>query len=104
MLILVYFIIQGQLAEHEAELHEMNSNSEKLQQSYNELLEFKLVLSKVISTITKQKECEYSILRYFILFQASYFGAIKYYSHVFYFRQVQFWLHLIITMLHLILS
>ncbi|KAJ3669145.1 hypothetical protein LUZ60_011095 [Juncus effusus] len=38
--------LESQLGEHEAELHEMNINGEKLQQSYNELLEFKLVLSK----------------------------------------------------------
>ncbi|KAJ0442787.1 putative V-type ATPase, V0 complex, 116kDa subunit family [Helianthus annuus] len=30
-----------------AELIEMNANSEKLQQTYNELLEFKIVLQKV---------------------------------------------------------
>ncbi|CAN4100907.1 unnamed protein product [Withania somnifera] len=35
-----------QLAEHEHELIEMNANSEKLRQSYNELLEFKMVLQK----------------------------------------------------------
>ncbi|PHT46685.1 V-type proton ATPase subunit a1 [Capsicum baccatum] len=34
------------LAEHEHELIEMNANSEKLRQSYNELLEFKMVLEK----------------------------------------------------------
>ncbi|KAK8968883.1 Vacuolar proton ATPase a1 [Platanthera guangdongensis] len=34
------------LGEHEAELLEMHTNSEKLQQTYNELLEFKLVLLK----------------------------------------------------------
>lgn len=39
--------LQVQLGEHEAELLEMNSNSEKLRQTYNELLEFKLVLLKV---------------------------------------------------------
>ena len=38
---------QIQLAEHEHELIEMNSNSDKLRQSYNELLEFKIVLQKV---------------------------------------------------------
>lgn len=37
-----------QLAEHEHELIEMNSNSEKLRQTYNELLEFKMVLQKVL--------------------------------------------------------
>lgn len=42
-----YSEFQIQLAEHEHELIEMNSNSEKLRQSYNELLEFKLVLQKV---------------------------------------------------------
>ncbi|XP_006365749.1 V-type proton ATPase subunit a1-like isoform X1 [Solanum tuberosum] len=38
--------IEIQLAEHEHELIEMNANSEKLRQSYNELLEFKMVLQK----------------------------------------------------------
>ncbi|KAG0463653.1 hypothetical protein HPP92_019722 [Vanilla planifolia] len=38
--------LEVQLGEHEAELLEMNTNSEKLQQTYNELLEFKLVLMK----------------------------------------------------------
>ncbi|XP_009617904.1 V-type proton ATPase subunit a1-like [Nicotiana tomentosiformis] len=38
--------LEIQLAEHEHELIEMNANSEKLRQSYNELLEFKLVLQK----------------------------------------------------------
>ncbi|KAL3518326.1 hypothetical protein ACH5RR_020915 [Cinchona calisaya] len=38
--------LETQLAEHEHELIEMNSNSEKLQQTYNELLEFKMVLHK----------------------------------------------------------
>lgn len=38
--------LEIQLAEHEHELIEMNTNSEKLRQSYNELLEFKLVLQK----------------------------------------------------------
>lgn len=38
---------QIQLAEHERELIEMNANSEKLRQSHNELLEFKMVLQKV---------------------------------------------------------
>ncbi|KAB2093562.1 hypothetical protein ES319_A02G101400v1 [Gossypium barbadense] len=36
-----------QLAEHEHKLIEMNSNSEKLQQTYNELLEFKMVFLKM---------------------------------------------------------
>ncbi|KAF2567601.1 hypothetical protein F2Q68_00024990 [Brassica cretica] len=35
-----------QLADHEHEVLEMNSNSEKLRQTYNELLEFKIVLQK----------------------------------------------------------
>nr|GME03539.1 V-type proton ATPase subunit A1-like [Ipomoea batatas] len=39
--------LEVQLAEHEHELIEMNANSEKLQKSYNELLEFKMVLQKV---------------------------------------------------------
>ncbi|PKA60270.1 Vacuolar proton ATPase a1 [Apostasia shenzhenica] len=38
--------LEVQLGEHESELLEMNTNSEKLQQTYNELLEFKLVLLK----------------------------------------------------------
>ncbi|KAK0604404.1 hypothetical protein LWI29_015356 [Acer saccharum] len=38
--------LEIQLGEHEHELIEMNSNSEKLQQTYNELLEFKMVLQK----------------------------------------------------------
>ncbi|GJM92648.1 hypothetical protein PR202_ga09137 [Eleusine coracana subsp. coracana] len=36
----------GKTGEHEHELLEMNTNSDKLQQTYNELLEFKLVLTK----------------------------------------------------------
>ncbi|KDP44125.1 hypothetical protein JCGZ_05592 [Jatropha curcas] len=40
--------LEIQLAEHEHELIEMNSNSEKLQQSFNELLEFKIVLQKAV--------------------------------------------------------
>ncbi|XP_015058844.1 V-type proton ATPase subunit a1 [Solanum pennellii] len=38
--------LEIQLAEHEHELIEMNGNSDKLRQSYNELLEFKMVLQK----------------------------------------------------------
>ncbi|KAK6144477.1 hypothetical protein DH2020_021297 [Rehmannia glutinosa] len=38
--------LEIRLAEHEHELIEMNTNSEKLQQTYNELLEFKMVLQK----------------------------------------------------------
>ncbi|XP_002532256.3 V-type proton ATPase subunit a1 [Ricinus communis] len=41
--------LELQLAEHEHELMEMNSNSEKLQRSYNELLEFKMVLQKAVA-------------------------------------------------------
>ncbi|XLR58186.1 hypothetical protein S83_008858 [Arachis hypogaea] len=44
--------LEIQLAEHEHELIEMNSNSDKLRQSYNELLEFKIVLQKVSSRLT----------------------------------------------------
>ncbi|XP_050209220.1 V-type proton ATPase subunit a1 [Mercurialis annua] len=40
--------LEIRLAEHEHELLEMNSNSEKLQRSYNELLEFKMVLQKAV--------------------------------------------------------
>ncbi|XLU33968.1 hypothetical protein S245_070034 [Arachis hypogaea] len=45
-------IFEIQLAEHEHELIEMNYNSDKLRQSYNELLEFKIVLQKVSSCLT----------------------------------------------------
>ncbi|KAM7258777.1 hypothetical protein ACFE04_014518 [Oxalis oulophora] len=38
--------LERQLQEHEHELIEMNSNGEKLRQTYNELLEFKTVLQK----------------------------------------------------------
>ncbi|KAL9171130.1 hypothetical protein ABFS82_04G189700 [Erythranthe guttata] len=38
--------LEIQLAEHEHGLIEMNANSEHLQQAYNELLEFKMVLHK----------------------------------------------------------
>ncbi|KAL9244714.1 hypothetical protein vseg_018459 [Gypsophila vaccaria] len=38
--------LEVRLAEHEHELMEMNSNGERLQQTYNELLEFKMVLQK----------------------------------------------------------
>ncbi|KAL3640936.1 V-type proton ATPase subunit a2 [Castilleja foliolosa] len=38
--------LEVKLGEYEAELLEMNGNSEKLQCSYNELLEYKLVLEK----------------------------------------------------------
>ncbi|XP_047315253.1 V-type proton ATPase subunit a1 [Impatiens glandulifera] len=38
--------VEKQLAEHEHELVEMNHNSERLRQAYNELLEFKMVLQK----------------------------------------------------------
>ncbi|KAK4408900.1 V-type proton ATPase subunit a1 [Sesamum angolense] len=38
--------LEIQLEEHEHGLIEMNANSEKLQQTYNELLEFKMVLQK----------------------------------------------------------
>ncbi|GLT37296.1 hypothetical protein SLA2020_116250 [Shorea laevis] len=38
--------LELQLVEHEHELTEINSNSEKLRRTYNELLEFKMVLQK----------------------------------------------------------
>ncbi|XP_021827942.1 V-type proton ATPase subunit a3 [Prunus avium] len=38
--------LEVKLGEFEAELIEMNSNSDKLQRSYNELIEYKLVLEK----------------------------------------------------------
>lgn len=43
--------LEARLGEHEHELLEMNTNSDKLKQTYNELLEFKLVLSKVTSLL-----------------------------------------------------
>ncbi|KAK9280644.1 hypothetical protein L1049_014340 [Liquidambar formosana] len=47
--------LEIQLAEHENELIEMNSNSEKLRQSYNELLEFKMVLQKASGFLVSSK-------------------------------------------------
>lgn len=38
---------QVKLGELEAELSEINANNDKLQRSYNELMEYKLVLEKV---------------------------------------------------------
>ncbi|PPD91335.1 hypothetical protein GOBAR_DD11735 [Gossypium barbadense] len=58
--------LEMQLAEHEHELIEMNSNSEKLRQTYNELLEFKMVLIKAGSFLVSNnnqavaEECELS--------------------------------------------
>lgn len=42
---------QVKLGELEAELVEMNGNSEKLERSYNELLEYKLVMQKVCTVL-----------------------------------------------------
>ncbi|XP_022634182.1 V-type proton ATPase subunit a1 isoform X3 [Vigna radiata var. radiata] len=61
--------LEIQLAEHEHELIEMNSNSEKLRQSYNELLEFKIVLEKACSflvsshgaVISEERELEENV-------------------------------------------
>ena len=39
-----FVCLQVQFGEYEAELQEINENSEKLQHTYNEILEFKLVL------------------------------------------------------------
>ncbi|KAK3018811.1 hypothetical protein RJ639_003043 [Escallonia herrerae] len=47
--------LETQLAEHEHELIEMNSNSEKLRQTYNELLEFKMVLQKAGGFVVSSK-------------------------------------------------
>ncbi|KAK7341775.1 hypothetical protein VNO80_24714 [Phaseolus coccineus] len=47
--------LEIQLAEHEHELIEMNSNSEKLRKSYNELLEFKIVLEKACSFLVSSR-------------------------------------------------
>ncbi|KAG1337986.1 V-type proton ATPase subunit a1 [Cocos nucifera] len=47
--------LEVRLAEHEAELLEMNMNSDKLQQAYNELLEFKLVLLKAGSFLVSSQ-------------------------------------------------
>lgn len=46
--LLLLLVLQARLGDHEHELLEMNTNSDKLQQTYNELLEFKLVLTKVL--------------------------------------------------------
>ncbi|KAH7517766.1 V-type proton ATPase subunit a3 [Ziziphus jujuba] len=58
--------LEVKLGELEAELVEMNANGEKLQRSYNELVEYKLVLQKAgeffhsahTSAIEQQRECE----------------------------------------------
>ncbi|XP_028098327.1 V-type proton ATPase subunit a1-like isoform X2 [Camellia sinensis] len=47
--------LEIQLAEHEHELMEMNHNSEKLRQTYNELLEFKMVLQKASGFLVSSK-------------------------------------------------
>ncbi|KAJ8563680.1 hypothetical protein K7X08_032132 [Anisodus acutangulus] len=47
--------LEIQLAEHEHELIEMNANSEKLRQSYNELLEFKMVLQKASDLLVSSR-------------------------------------------------
>ncbi|KAK9126838.1 hypothetical protein Scep_015684 [Stephania cephalantha] len=47
--------LELQLAEHETEIIEMNANTEKLRQTYNELLEFKLVLQKASSFVVSTK-------------------------------------------------
>lgn len=45
-------LTQIKLGELEAELIEINANSEKLQRAYNELLEYKLVLQKVVLSLS----------------------------------------------------
>ncbi|XP_008805029.1 V-type proton ATPase subunit a1-like [Phoenix dactylifera] len=50
--------LEVQLAEHEAELLEMNMNNEQLRQAYNELLEFKLVLLKAGSFLGSSQNHE----------------------------------------------
>ncbi|KAI9077100.1 hypothetical protein K1719_040922 [Acacia pycnantha] len=52
--------LEYQLAEHEHELIELNSNSEKLRQSYNELLEFKIVLQKAFGFLASNHSHEFS--------------------------------------------
>uniref|UniRef100_A0A5B7AFV2 V-type proton ATPase subunit a n=1 Tax=Davidia involucrata TaxID=16924 RepID=A0A5B7AFV2_DAVIN len=47
--------LEIQLAEHEHELIEMNANSEKLRNTYNELLEFKMVLQKAVGFLVSSK-------------------------------------------------
>ena len=50
MLIFFFFLpFQVKLEELEAELVEINANNDKLQRSYDELVEYKLVLEKVMS-------------------------------------------------------
>ncbi|KAI4382343.1 hypothetical protein MLD38_008319 [Melastoma candidum] len=48
--------LETQLGEHEHELIEMNSNTERLQHTYNELLEFKMVLQKAGGFLFSGKE------------------------------------------------
>ncbi|KAK4481445.1 hypothetical protein RD792_012339 [Penstemon davidsonii] len=58
--------LEVKLGEYEADLLEMNTNSAKLQRSYNELMEYKLVLNKASqffpsaerSAISQQREVE----------------------------------------------
>ncbi|XP_054815796.1 V-type proton ATPase subunit a1-like [Prosopis cineraria] len=52
--------LECQLAEHEHELIELNSNSEKLRQSCNELLEFKIVLQKAYGFLASNHSNEFS--------------------------------------------
>ncbi|CAI9105180.1 OLC1v1004044C3 [Oldenlandia corymbosa var. corymbosa] len=47
--------LEVQLMEHEHELIEMNGNSDKLRQTYNELLEFKMVLQKASEFLVSSK-------------------------------------------------
>lgn len=63
-----------QFAEHEHELIETNSNSDKLRLSYNELFEFKMVLQKVIDLLMisnpyyLQFTCTFFFLYYILCF------------------------------------
>ncbi|KAH9331601.1 hypothetical protein KI387_003709, partial [Taxus chinensis] len=58
--------LEAQLGEYEAELQEINANSEKLQRTYSELSEFTLVLEKAgmflsksqTNMVARQKEIE----------------------------------------------
>lgn len=45
-------VVQAKLGELETELIEINANNEKLQSTYAELLEYKIVLQKVCSSMT----------------------------------------------------
>ena len=62
-------LTQIKLGELEAELIEMNANSEKLQRAYNELLEYKLVLQKVCIFLTTFENRWFKPVFFFMVFK-----------------------------------